>query len=183
MNIRLPFRHLRLAAGLALASAGLLPGAEAGVEFTGFMRDDQGLVIALRDKATGNSKWVPLGREFAGYTALRLEEKEGILVVARDKVEYRLMLMLSKIKQVAAEPPPELKKKVLNNLRQLSAAADQFYLENGVSTTTYEKLVGPTNYVKGIKPADGENYQALRFEQGRTLEVTTNQGYVIAYLP
>ena len=36
-------------------------------------------------------------------------------------------------------------KTVLNNARQLSAAADQYYLENGVSTVTIGNLVGTYN--------------------------------------
>ena len=39
-------------------------------------------------------------------------------------------------------------KAVLNNARQLAAAADQYFLENGVSTVTISSLVGSTNYVK-----------------------------------
>ena len=36
-------------------------------------------------------------------------------------------------------------KAVLNNARQLSAGADQYYLENGVSTVTLTDLLGPTS--------------------------------------
>src|SRR5476649_2687113 len=41
-------------------------------------------------------------------------------------------------------------KAVLNNARQLSAASDQYYLENGVSTVTLSDLIGPTTYVKAL---------------------------------
>ncbi len=176
------FRGALIAASLALAATGLR-GAEAGIEFFGFFRDDQGLVFGLRDKANGGTKWISAGQEYAGYTARSLDEKTGVLVVTKDKLDYRLPLIVAPIKQVASEPPPELKRKVMNNLRQLAAAADQFYLENGVDKATYDELVGPTKYVKDIKPADGEEYRGLRFVQGRKIEVTTQQGFVFSYQP
>lgn len=74
-------------------------------------------------------------------------------------------------------------KAILNNLRQLAAAADQYYLENGVSTATYDQLVGPTKYVKIIQPVAGENYRALRFQQGQPLQVRLRDGRVIRYDP
>ncbi len=72
-------------------------------------------------------------------------------------------------------------KAVLNNLRQLSAAADQYYLENGVTTATYDQLVGPTRYVKAVQPVAGENYRALRFVQGQPVRVRMANGRTIQY--
>jgi hypothetical protein len=77
----------------------------------------------------------------------------------------------------------EVKRMVLNNLRQLSAAADQFYLENGVSTASYEQLVGPNKYVREVRSADGEDYRTLVFKQGQELLVTTRNGLTIRYAP
>ncbi|HUR57374.1 MAG TPA: hypothetical protein VM029_06670 [Opitutaceae bacterium] len=74
-------------------------------------------------------------------------------------------------------------KAVLNNLRQLSAAFDQYCLENGVSTATYDQLVGPTKYVKVIQPVAGENYRALRFVQGQALRVRLADGRTVEYKP
>lgn len=179
------FTHLRrafvLLALMVAAASGR--GAEAGVEFVGFFWDNQTLHFGLRDKSDGRTKWLTAGQEFAGYTPRSLDEKAGVLVVAKDKVEYRLPLIVSKIRQVASEPPPEVKKKILHNLRQLAAAADQYFLENGVSKATYDDLVGPTKYVKKVEAVAGEEYQGMKFEQGKKLEVTTEQGHVISYLP
>jgi type IV pilus assembly protein PilA len=47
-------------------------------------------------------------------------------------------------------------KAVLNNARQLSAGADQYYLENGVSTVTLSDLLGPTSYVKALNSVANE---------------------------
>src|SRR5438270_11563224 len=49
-------------------------------------------------------------------------------------------------------------KAVLNNARQLSAAADQYYLEYGGSTVDQSMLLGPTNYVKSLNTVAGETY-------------------------
>ncbi len=64
-------------------------------------------------------------------------------------------------------------KAVMNNLRQLSAAADQYYLENGKDAATFDDLVGPqpTKYIKRIAPVDGEDYRKLTFKQGEPLVI------------
>lgn len=62
-------------------------------------------------------------------------------------------------------------KAVLNNLRQLAAAADQYYLENGVATARYSDLVGPDKYIRQLNPVAGENYLTVVFKQGSPLRV------------
>jgi type IV pilus assembly protein PilA len=74
-------------------------------------------------------------------------------------------------------------KAVLNNLRQLAAAADQYYLEQGVTTATYDDLVGPDKYVKRIVPVAGEDYRSLEFRQGETLRVKLSDGRAVEYKP
>jgi type IV pilus assembly protein PilA len=74
-------------------------------------------------------------------------------------------------------------KAITNNLRQLGAAADQYYLENGMDSTTYSQLVGPDKYVKMIVPVAGENYRVLKFKQGQPLRVRTADGRMIEYKP
>jgi len=51
-------------------------------------------------------------------------------------------------------------KAVLNNLRQLSSAADQYFLEKGVSTVAQTDLVGgnSSNYIKTIQTVANETY-------------------------
>lgn len=74
-------------------------------------------------------------------------------------------------------------KGVLCVVRQLSAAADQYYLENAVSTVELRQLVGATNYVKAIQPVAGESYP-LRYTQGVTLTVTGVAGTrTVTYAP
>jgi type IV pilus assembly protein PilA len=74
-------------------------------------------------------------------------------------------------------------KAVLNNARQLSAGADQYYLENGVSTVTITDLIGPTTYVKALNSVANENYP-IGFTQGITITITAVAGTrTITYAP
>ena len=74
-------------------------------------------------------------------------------------------------------------KAVINNARQLSAAADQYYLENGVSSVTQGSLVGSTNYVKALNLVANETYPAA-FTQGITVTVAGVAGArTITYSP
>lgn len=52
---------------------------------------------------------------------------------------------------------------VMNNLRQISNAADQYFLQNGVAEVTYAQLVGIDNNqpIKVLNPVAGENYVPL----------------------
>ena len=62
-------------------------------------------------------------------------------------------------------------KAVLNNARQLSGAADQYYLEYGVSTVGRGDLVGVQSYVKNLQTAASEVYPGV-YTQGVTITVT-----------
>ncbi len=74
-------------------------------------------------------------------------------------------------------------KAVLNNARQLSAGADQYYLENGVSTVTLTDLLGPTSYVKALNSVANEVYPA-GFSQGTTITIGSVAGVrTITYAP
>src|SRR6185436_18858967 len=61
-------------------------------------------------------------------------------------------------------------KAVLNDARQLASAADQYFLENGVSTVAQTSLVGATNYVKALNLVAGETYPT-NFTQGVTITI------------
>ena len=74
-------------------------------------------------------------------------------------------------------------KTVLNNARQLSAAADQYYLENGVSTVTLGNLVGTSNYVKALNLVANETYPDS-YTQGLAVTVVGVAGSrTITYSP
>ncbi|MFI5355149.1 MAG: prepilin-type N-terminal cleavage/methylation domain-containing protein [Desulfobaccales bacterium] len=74
-------------------------------------------------------------------------------------------------------------KAVLNNARQLSAAADQYFLENGVSTVASGNLVGSSNYVKAVNTVAGETYPT-DYTQGVTITISSVAGArTVTYAP
>ena len=62
-------------------------------------------------------------------------------------------------------------KTVTNNMRQLGAAADQYFLENGTSTANLTSLVGSQAYVKALNTVANEAYP-LTFTQGGAIIVS-----------
>ena len=74
-------------------------------------------------------------------------------------------------------------KTVLNNARQLSAAADQYFLENGVSTVVSTDLIGASNYVKAVNTVAAETYP-VNFTQGVTITIDGIAGVrTVTYSP
>jgi type IV pilus assembly protein PilA len=68
-------------------------------------------------------------------------------------------------------------KAVLNNLRQLSSAADQYFLEKGVSQVGSSVLVGTNSsqYIKQVQTVAGEAYTAT-IAQGSGVTATGVSG-------
>lgn len=62
-------------------------------------------------------------------------------------------------------------KAITNNLRQLSAAAQQYMLEQGATQAAYTDLVGTatTDYIRSIQTVTGESYTGI------TITNTTTQ--------
>ena len=52
-------------------------------------------------------------------------------------------------------------KAVLNNMRILAAAADQYFTEKGTVSVAFSVLVGPNAYIKSFSPIGGESYPAV----------------------
>jgi type IV pilus assembly protein PilA len=62
-------------------------------------------------------------------------------------------------------------KAVINNARQMAAAADQYYLESGASFAVPSSLIGATNYVKTLSIVSNETYPT-GYTQGITVTIT-----------
>lgn len=62
-------------------------------------------------------------------------------------------------------------KAVLNNMRQLGAGADQYFLEAGVTTVAIASLVGSQAYIKALNTVANESYP-LSYVQGQMITVT-----------
>lgn len=63
------------------------------------------------------------------------------------------------------------KKSITNNIRQLTAAADQYFLEHGTTSVTVANLVGQDSYVKSLDATSGETYPTT-LEQGSEYNVS-----------
>ena len=66
-------------------------------------------------------------------------------------------------------------KAVLNNARQLSSAADQYFLESGISTAALSNLIGPTQYIKELNTIAFEVYPQT-FTQATTITINNVAG-------
>ena len=66
-------------------------------------------------------------------------------------------------------------KAVLNNARQLSSAADQYFMESGVSTVVLSDLLGPTSYIKALNSVASESYPGF-YTQGVTITISAIAG-------
>jgi LysM repeat protein len=167
-----------------LASRALAAGAD--IEFTGVLSGGGQTKIALRNPATGISRWLGVGEGFAGFVVTSYDAKEETVVLTKDNVPRRVRLLsdakIQSVEVTGATAPPAIARAITNNLRQLSAARDQYFLENGVARVTLAELVGPTKYVKQINPVDGEDYSVLQLREGNdVLTVRTASGYTVTY--
>jgi hypothetical protein len=175
-------RHLLavlLAVGLTLV--GRAAGPE--IQCTGVLVAGSETKVALAHAGAGPAQWIPVGGEFDGYTVSSYESASDTVILTKGGEKFRVRLQDAKVMAGAIEPPPEVKRGILNNLRQLGAAADQYYLENGKSEVTLSDLVGPAKYIKRLQPLAGEDYSQIKFEQGKPISVTTAGGYTITHQP
>ena len=158
------------------------------IEFSGLMTSGEQTKVSLTNRATGQTNWVAVGKKFGDYLVSAYDAETDTVVLTKDGQKFRLKFKTSKVldaqpEATAAELPPEVKKAILNNLRQLSAAADQFFLETGKKSATYADLVGETKYVKKLEPAADEDYRRIEIVQGKSVSVITSNGYVMSYAP
>ncbi|TSJ79184.1 hypothetical protein [Rariglobus hedericola] len=71
-------------------------------------------------------------------------------------------------------------KAIINNLRQLDAAAQQHMLETGVSAARYGQLVGSDKYIRSLTPVDGEDYTKLIIRStDKEIVVVTKSGRAV----
>jgi type IV pilus assembly protein PilA len=112
------------------------------------------------------------------YTKMNTRKAQGFTLV-------EIMIVVVIIGLLAAMAIPAFQKvrassqdkAVTNNLRQLSAAADQYYLESGNTTVLTAELVGSntTQYIKVIQTVAKEVYSTT-LTQGRAITATPVAG-------
>lgn len=174
------------AAGLAVLGQAAAPE----IQFTGVLVAGAETKVALAHAGAGPAQWVPVGGEFDGYTVSAYEAASDTVILTKGGDKFRVRLQDAKVLAGAIEPPPEVKKAILNNLRQLSAWANQYYLENGTSTTTLAKIYKLMKAAQSLsleplslEPIAGEDYSQIKFQQGKPLSVATADRYTITYQP
>ncbi len=72
---------------------------------------------------------------------------------------------------------------MMNNLRQIAAARDQFFLENKRPAASMDELVGETKYIRRLNPVDGEDYSSVPLYPKVPITVVTPKGVSITYDP
>ncbi len=107
---------------------------------------------------------------------MKIKSKKGftlveimIVVVIIGLLAAMAIPAFNKVRQQSRE------KAITNNLRQLVSAAQQYMLENGVTSVSYSSLVGSGKHINSITAAAGEDYTGLSFNETDTqITISTN---------
>lgn len=183
---------LRIARLGFLASAALsLAAAPVKLELFGVDASASPVRVVLVDPATREQAWVPVGGRFAGCEVRAYDTRRHMLTLARGAESWEIPLEGARAAapSLGAEETERISKQVQNNLRQIAAASDQYFLEYGATTVRLDQLIGsePTKYIKAIAPADGEDYSKLDLTQRSATSkswewtIKTERGVVVRY--
>ncbi len=155
--------------GFGVMAATLAAAAPEGITFSSVVESGGVVEVSLFDPATQEREWVKVGGRFSGFEVRAYDAKRQVLTLGRGAQTWELALAAARILQVALteEERAEIVMQVTNNMRQLEAAAAQFFLEEGVSETTFDRLVGagPGRYIRQLTAVDGEDYTKLELKQ------------------
>lgn len=77
----------------------------------------------------------------------------------------------------------QIDRAITNNLRHLSASADQYYLESGKTEAKFDDLFSPDKKHALPRPIAGENYRTVVFKQDEPLVVKRPNGETYTYRP
>jgi len=157
---------------------------EPGIELSGVLSSNGRIQLAFTEQSTGTTHWVEIGGNFDGYIVTDYDPKTEIARLTKDGTPLQLHLVAPKLHPSPAGLTPEIRRAILDNLRQIAAAANQYYLENGRTSTRLGDLVGPEKTIKELKVADGEDYGSVTlFVSARTFSVATADGGIVTYEP
>lgn len=160
------------------------------IEIVGEIGAGDQRTLSFVSNGTEQTEWVKLGGRYRGYrfTAYDTERKTARLEKKGQTLDVRwrdqpVPGASPGSTSLSPEEQDRIHQQVVNNLRQLSAAAEQYYLENGKSSATYDVLVGADKYIKRLDPVDGEDYRQVKLAQGEPLGVTTAHGDTVTWAP
>ncbi len=145
-----------------------------------------GLYLGLRQSADAPPPFVADSSRTAALVASLRQENITLRSAVTD-----LNTRLAALANAPKPPPPpapgktlgEQQQIILNNLRQLAAARDQFIKEEGRPPLSTAEIVGYTRYVKRFLPLDGEDYRTVALVPGQPMTVTTAGGLTVTYDP
>ena len=127
--------------------------------------------LFLKNEQAGTPKWMAF-----------LEFRRGEPAAANELIEFALQQQTRTMNAFAAVRRSSLEKAILNNLRMIGSAADQYFLENGVNQVKLAQIVGPDKYIKKLTPVDGEDYGKLDLSQGvAKWEIVSASGVSVTY--
>ncbi|MBE2215644.1 MAG: hypothetical protein IAE82_17360, partial [Opitutaceae bacterium] len=109
-------------------------------------------------------------------------KQELVLVAVYNPVTVGMMAAMA-IPAMQKARAGSADQQIETNLRLLSSAADQYYLETGKDSASYEDLVGPGKYIEQLESIAGEDYSAVQFKAGEPLTVHTFDGREISIVP
>src|SRR3954462_2828306 len=108
-----------LVAALVATGATFAGAGEPPIEFAGVLNNGKDTQVSLRETGGGQTRWVVIGREFAGYTVVSYQAKDDTVTLSRDGKQFTVQLKSArKVKPGTAKLSPEVEKGILNNLRQ-----------------------------------------------------------------
>lgn len=117
-----------------------------------------------------------ISEQYAGYST-----KQVVMLVPTMFVAYPALAFVG-FQQLGSSMYGELRLSeedaVTNNLRQIASAADQHFLENGVTEVHIDKLVG--EYISELNPVAGESYEGMTIKMGEEISVTLEDGSVVS---
>lgn len=123
---------------------------------------------------------------------VRLQSDLDLLRSERDRLMNASAVMVAQPATMAAAPARsptigmsrgDIQRAVLNNLRQVKAARDQYNLERGRAPNSVHDLVGTGAYIRTLRTVGGEDYAAVSMEPNSPLTVTTPDGIEVTFDP
>lgn len=117
----------------------------------------------------------------------QLKAARDALAASNAQIESDLRAARAAARPTATAPAPtdvesaSRQRAIMNNLRQIGAAIDQFQLEHKRPPASLEELVGETKYIRRLLSVEGEDYRTLTLLPGQSLTVVTASGVPVTY--
>ena len=70
---------------------------------------------------------------------------------------------------------------IVENLRKLNEAANEYYATHNTTSVTLDQLVGPGTSIPQLVPAEGEDYRSVLFVKGHPLRLYLKDGRIFVY--